>query len=74
MQSRLRGVKALVRSTKSLVAARASMRVFSTAASPSSTVYEHISNMKTQDLFQFEPFNDSDLVVSRFGGFPRSHK
>ena len=45
-----------------------------TEAASGSAVYEHISNMKTQDLFQFEPFNDSDLVVSHFGGFPGSHK
>ena len=50
------------------------MRLFSAEAAPSQDVYEHISNMKTKDLFQFEPFNEADLVVSAFRRIPRAHE
>lgn len=30
---------------------------------PTFDKYDHVSNMRTKDLFQFEPFNDASLVV-----------
>ena len=42
------------------------VRVFSAEAAQAQDVYEHMSNMKTKDLFQFEPFNDEELVVCSF--------
>ena len=57
-------MKGLVRCAQRLAVPRAAVRVFSAEAAPASSVYEHISNMKTADLFQFEPFNESDLLVS----------
>ena len=50
------------------------MRVFSAEAAPARDVYEHISNMKTKDLFQFEPFNEADLLVSPFPLLERAHE
>ena len=64
MQARLRSVKGLVRSAQCMMRSKPSVRLFATSSTPASAVYEHMSNMKTQDLFQFEPFNDADLVVS----------
>ena len=64
MQARLRSVKGLVRNAQYLMRSKPSMRLFATSSTPASAVYEHMSNMNTQDLFQFEPFNDADLVVS----------
>ena len=66
MQVRLRGLTNLVRYAQRVVCPRVGLRVLSTEASPAQDVYEHISNMKTKDLFQFEPFNNEDLMVSRF--------
>ena len=74
MQARLRGVTHFVRCVGKTSVLTATRRMMATQAASGSAIYEHISNMKTQDLFQFEPFNDSDLVVSRFGGSPGTHK
>ncbi|KAM7456742.1 hypothetical protein BLSTO_02499 [Blastocystis sp. subtype 1] len=66
MQARFRGVQCLARFVQRQVSPRCAVRLFSAEAAPSQDVYEHISNMKTKDLFQFEPFNEADLV-----NFPR---
>ena len=66
MQTRLRGIKSLVRCTKNLVPSNIPVRVFSAQAAQAQDVYEHMSNMKTKDLFQFEPFNEEDLEVCAF--------
>ncbi|KAK8802962.1 hypothetical protein WA588_002121 [Blastocystis sp. NMH] len=66
MQARLRGVTHFVRCVGKTSVLPVTRRMMATEAASGSAVYEHISNMKTQDLFQFEPFNDSDLV-----NFPR---
>lgn len=66
MQVRFRGLSNLVHCAQRTVCPRVGLRVLSTEASPVQDVYEHISNMKTKDLFQFEPFNNEDLMVSRF--------
>ena len=42
---------------------RAFARVINIESVPTFDIYEHSSNMKTKDLFQFEPFNNSDLEV-----------
>lgn len=66
MQARLRGIKSLTYFAQRMMRPAASLRVFSTEAVQAQTTYEHMSNMKTKDLFQFEPFNSEDLVVSAF--------
>ena len=65
MQTRIRALTNLVRSAKYVVCPRVGLRVFSTEATPAQDVYEHVSNMKTKDLFQFEPFSNEDVMVSR---------
>ena len=65
MQTRIRALTNLVRSAKYVVCPRVGLRVFSTEAAPAQDVYEHVSNMKTKDLFQFEPFSNEDVMVSR---------
>ena len=74
MQARFRGVQCLARIVQRQVSPRCAVRLFSAEAAPSQDVYEHISNMKTKDLFQFEPFNEADLVVSAFRRIPRAHE
>ena len=74
MQARFRGVQCLARFVQRQVSPRCAVRLFSAEAAPSQDVYEHISNMKTKDLFQFEPFNEADLVVSAFCRIPRTHE
>lgn len=44
----------------------ASRRSISFDSIPAVDTYEHVSNMPTRDLFQFEPFNNANLV-----NFPR---
>ena len=46
---------------------RAFARVANIGCVPTTDVYEHIRNMKTEDLFQFEPFHDSNLEVRNEG-------
>ena len=66
MQTRLRGIKSLVRCTQNLLHSYIPARVFSVRAAQAQDVYEHMSNMKTKNLFQFEPFNEEDLEVCAF--------
>lgn len=66
MQARLRGIKSLVRCAQRMMKPVVPVRVFSAEAAQAQDVYEHMSNMKTKDLFQFEPFNDEELVVCSF--------
>ena len=66
MQARLRGIKSLVRCAHRMMKPVVPVRVFSAEAAQAQDVYEHMSNMKTKDLFQFEPFNDEELVVCLF--------
>ena len=66
MQTRLRGIKSVLGCTKRLLRPCAPVRVFSAQAAQAQDVYEHVSNMKTKDLFQFEPFNEEDLLVCYF--------
>ena len=66
MLSRLRGFTGLVRYTQKIVNSLTPVRVFSAQAAQAQDVYEHMSNMKTKDLFQFEPFNEEDLEVCAF--------
>lgn len=42
---------------------RAFTRVINIENVPPFDQYDHMSNMKTKDLFQFEPFDESDLIV-----------
>lgn len=70
MQAGFKGLTSLVRSVKYVALPRVGLRVFSTEAAPAQDVYEHISNMKTKDLFQFEPFNNEEVMVSRTLGRP----
>ena len=42
---------------------RAFTRMLNVESIPTFDRYEHASNMRTKDLFQFEPFNDNELVV-----------
>ena len=65
MQARIRALTNLVRSAKYVAFPRVGLRVFSTETAPAQDVYEHVSNMKPKDLFQFEPFNNEDIMVSR---------
>ena len=51
---------------------RAFARVANIGCVSTTDKYEHIRNMKTEDLFQFEPFHDSDLEVN-FGGLELSY-
>ena len=46
---------------------RAFARVANIGCVSTTDKYEHIHNMKTEDLFQFEPFHDSNLEVRREG-------
>lgn len=66
MQARLRGVKSLTRFAQRMMRPLVPVRVFSAEATQTQDVYEHMSNMKTKDLFQFEPFSSEDLLVSAF--------
>ena len=66
MQARFRGLTNLVYYAKCVAFPRVGLRVFSTETAPAQDVYEHISNMKTKDLFQFEPFNNEDVMVSHY--------
>ena len=66
MLSRLRGFTGIVRYTQKIVNSLTPVRVFSAQATQAQDVYEHMSNMKTKDLFQFEPFNEEDLEVCAF--------
>ena len=56
----------MVRCTQKIVNSLTPVRVFSAQAAQAQDVYEHMSNMKTKDLFQFEPFNEEDLEVCAF--------
>lgn len=42
---------------------RAFARVINVESVPAFDKYDHIRNMKTEDLFQFEPFHNKDLLV-----------
>ena len=42
---------------------RAFARVINIECVPTFDKYDHITNMKTKDIFQFEPFHDTDLLV-----------
>ena len=42
---------------------RAFTRVINNESIPTFDQYDHMSNMKTKDLFQFEPFDESGLIV-----------
>ena len=42
---------------------RAFTRMINVESVPTFDKYDHVSNMRTKDLFQFEPFNDASLVV-----------
>lgn len=45
---------------------RAFARVINIECVPTFDKYDHITNMKTKDIFQFEPFHDTDLLVLIF--------
>ena len=45
---------------------RAFARVINVESVPAFDKYDHIRNMKTEDLFQFEPFHNKDLLVDHF--------
>ena len=66
MLSRLRGFTGIVSCTQNIVRSLIPVRVFSAQAAQAQDVYEHMSNMKTKDLFQFEPFNEEELEVCSF--------
>lgn len=74
MQARFKGITCLARCAQRFLTPRSAVRVFSAEAAPARDVYEHISNMKTKDLFQFEPFNEADLLVSPFPLLERAHE
>lgn len=42
---------------------RAFTRVINIESVPTFDKYDHMSNMKTRDLFQYEPFNESNTIV-----------
>lgn len=42
---------------------RASTRVINIESIPAFDKYDHLSNMESKDLFQFEPFNNEDQIV-----------
>ena len=43
---------------------RAFTRVINVESVSTHDKVEHMSNMKTEDLFQFEPFSNSNLIVT----------
>lgn len=47
---------------------RAFTRVINIESIPAFDKYEHMSNMKSEDLFEFEPFSKEDLIVDAFVG------
>ena len=46
---------------------RAFARVINVESVPAFDKVDHIRNMKTEDLFQFEPFHNTDLLVRVLG-------
>ena len=47
---------------------RAFTRVINIESIPAFDKYDHLSNMESKDLFQFEPFSGEDHIVAVCGG------